>query len=70
MNTEHHKGVFGLIAIWTSWAIGHLATIQAWASVLASLAAFVASLVYSWYYLRKIRHERQSGEKFKQNGKQ
>ena len=57
-NSEHLKAVFGLIGIWTSWLIGHMAEIQTWVSILASCAAFVASIVYITYLIIKIRREK------------
>ena len=59
MNSEEHmKGIFGLIAIWITWFIGHLSEIKEGVSILASLTAIVASIFYARYYWMKTKKER------------
>lgn len=55
---EYTKGITGLAAIWSSWLIAHLATIQTGLSILASIAAITASIIYARYWLIKTRKER------------
>lgn len=57
-NEEQFKGAFGLIAIWTSWLIGHLAEIQTGVSIMASFAAIIASVFYARYYWLKSKKEK------------
>lgn len=60
MNSEEHvKGIFGLVVIWVTWFIGHLSEIQTGISILASLAAIVASIFYARYYWHKTKKEKQ-----------
>lgn len=56
--TEHIKGIGGLAAIWISWFIANLPTIQMGVSILASLAAFIASIIYARYYWMKTKKEK------------
>ena len=43
-DTEIFKGLFGLLGIWVTWIYANLATVQTWASIIASLSAIVASI--------------------------
>lgn len=67
---ENVKGILGLMGIWGTWFVAHMGTIQTWASIMASIAATVASVIYGWYWLGKITRERKvrKNADFKSNG--
>lgn len=64
---EQIKGVTGLLAIWASWFIGHLSMIKEGVSIIASIAAFIASIIYARYWWLKTKKEKSN--KWKQNGR-
>lgn len=60
MNSEEHmKGAIALAGIWIVKFIAmYLNEIQTAVSILASTAAFFASIVYAVYYIRKMSKEK------------